>query len=187
MTIQEQLAPGKYKLTVDDYLRLAEAGAFGGRRTELIDGEVIVMSPQFRPHGMVKLELYDELLIASRALGSPLRPVVEFSLDLATNAMPDPDIMLTNEPRGAKAVPLASVALVIEVSDTTLNDDLSAKQRLYATAGIPEYWVADVNARVIHQMWSTNGDKYARQANIEFGTKIASATITGLSIETSNL
>ncbi len=187
MTIQERLSAGKYKLSVDDYERLAETGAFGGQRTELIDGEIIVMSPQYRPHGMVKLELYDELLVASRRMRSPLRPVTEFSLALAENSMPDPDIMLTSEPRGAKAVPVTSVALIIEVADTTLADDLGKKLRLYAGRGIPEYWIADVNARVIHQMWAPAGERYDERREIAFGDRITAATVAGLAVDTAAL
>ncbi|WP_380785872.1 Uma2 family endonuclease [Sphingomonas sp. R86521] len=187
MTVQERLSPGKYKLRVEDYELLAEAGAFGDQRTELIDGEVIVMPPQFRPHGMVKLELYDQLLLQVRALGLPLRPVLEFSLDLSETSMPDPDITLTSEPRGPKAIPLYSVRLIVEVSDTTLADDMGRKLRLYATAGIPEYWVADVNGRVLHQMWEPSENGYARRLAIAFGAPIAAATIADLTIETSAL
>ena len=187
MTLHERLAPGKYRLRSDDYRLLAEAGAFGGQRTELIEGDVIVMSPQYRPHGMVKLELYDELLIRLRALGSSYRPVIEFTLALSDDTMPDPDIMLTSEPRGEKAVPVGSVALIVEVADTTLATDLGVKAALYARQGIGEYWVADVNARVIHQMWAPDGDGYAERRKIRFGDDAVSATIPGLQVETSSL
>ena len=187
MTVQERLSPGKYKLRVEDYELLAEAGAFGDQRTELIDGEVIVMPPQFRPHGMVKLELYDEWLLQLRAVGSPLRPVLEVSLDLSETSMPDPDITLTSEPRGPKAIPLHSVKLIVEVSDTTLADDMGKKLRLYAAAGIAEYWVADVNARLIHQLWEPGEGGYGQSVAIAFGTPISPATIADLTIKTNQL
>lgn len=187
MTVQERLPPGRYRLRVDDYERLVEAGAFGEAKTELIEGEVVVLSPQFRPHGMVKMDLYDELRDVLRAQRSPFRPVVEFSLALSPENMPDPDILLTSQPRGPRAVPLDSVPLVIEVADTTLADDLGVKLRLYARFGVPEYWVADVNARVIHRMWSPSVDRFARRDEVDFGEPIASATINGLTIITSSL
>jgi hypothetical protein len=46
MTLQERLPPGKYRLSVDDFARLAETGVFGDQRTELIEGDVIVMAPE---------------------------------------------------------------------------------------------------------------------------------------------
>lgn len=187
MTLQDRLPPGKYRLRVDDYERLANADAFGGQKTELIEGDVVVMSPQFRPHGMVKLELYDELLIKLRALKSPLRPVVEFSVALTDHTMVDPDIALTSEPRGPKAVPLASVALIIEVSDTTLADDLRTKQYLYASVGIPEFWVADVNSRIIRQFWSPSDAAYAKERTLVFGKPVSAVTVPDLILDTTKL
>lgn len=188
MTVHEPIIePGKYRLRVEDYEMLAEAGTFGAARTELIEGEIIVMSPQYRPHGMVKMGLYDALRDALRAMNSPLRPVVEFTLALAEDSMPDPDLMLTSEPSGPKAVPLASVALVIEVSDTTLDDDLGPKSHLYARHGVPEYWVADVNARLIHRMWEPSSQAYGRRDKVVFGEPLASATIQGLAVATDDL
>jgi Uma2 family endonuclease len=187
MTAHERLRPGKYRLRVEDYERLVETGVFGEARTELIEGEVIVLTPQFRPHGIVKMDLYDQLREMLRAQGSSFRPVVEFSLALSPENMPDPDIMLTSEPRGPRAVPRESVPLVIEVSDTTLADDLGVKLRLYARFGVPEYWVADVNARVIHRMWSPSVDRFESSDEVMFGEPIASATIDGLTIKTDML
>ena len=184
MTFERRLAPGKYRLQVSDYRHLAEAGAFRGLRTELIEGDVFVMSPQFRPHGMAKMELYDALRDGLRQIGSALRPVIEFSLALSADSMPDPDIMLTSEPAGQDAVPLPSVALVIEVSDSSLLGDLDARMRLYATAGVPEYWVADVNGRVIHQMWAPADDGYAERREVPFGEAVTAATIPHLTITT---
>lgn len=62
---------------------------------------------------------------------------------------PEPDILLTSEPEGEGPVPLPSIALIVEVADTTLRNDLGIKQRVYASHGIPEYWIADVEGRVI--------------------------------------
>ena len=57
MTVQRPLAPGKHKLRVEEYLLLADAGVFGDARTELIDGDIIVMSPEYRPHAYAREEL----------------------------------------------------------------------------------------------------------------------------------
>ena len=46
MTAQERLAPGKYALSIDDYVMLAAAGVFADRKTELIEGDVIVLAPE---------------------------------------------------------------------------------------------------------------------------------------------
>lgn len=187
MTLQEQPPAVKYRLTGADYELLAEAGAFDGIRTELIDGEVLLMSPQHRPHGMVKMRLLRQLDRSLAESGSSLEAVVEFTLALGMHDMPDPDIMLTSEPEGAGAVPLSSAALVVEVSHTTLRLDLGRKAQLYAAAGIPEYWVADVNGRVLHLHSRPVGDSYADRRVIAFGEPVTADTIPGLTIDTSEL
>ena len=88
MTLQERLSPGKYRLRIDDYAMLAEAGVFGDAKTELIEGEVFVVSPQFRRHGMVKMRLYDALRDRLRETKSPLSAVVEVSVALSDESMP---------------------------------------------------------------------------------------------------
>lgn len=176
------------KLTANDFELLNNHGAFAAyRKTELIDGELYFVNAQHRPHGMVKMRLYDALQAALQSIGSPYRAVCEFTVALSPNDRPEPDVMLTSEPDGTGFVPLASVPLVIEVSDTTLDVDLGSKLHRYAEAGVPEYWVADVNRRVIHRLFSPSGDRYAGRDEIGFGESLASATLAGLTIETGEL
>jgi Uma2 family endonuclease len=188
MTAQQaSKLPDRYRLTVEDYLTLDRSGAFHGLRTELLEGDVIIMNPQFRPHGLVKMELYDRLRDGLRELPLGLRPMVEVSLELSGDSLPDPDILLTSEPAGGGAVPLRSVRLVVEVSDTSLQLDLGQKAALYARHFIPEYWVADVNGRVIHQMWAPEGGAYTERREVAFGEVVGAATIAGLKVETGGL
>lgn len=181
MTVQEHLQPGKYKLTVDDYLRLDESGIFEDRRTELLDGDVIVMNAEYRPHGWVTGELSYALRRALETMASDLH-VMAASVRVSDNDMPLPDIVLTREPKGDGPVPLATVALLVEVSSTTQQRDLGRKEAIYARGGVPEYWVADVNARLIHQMSAPDGETYADHRTIAFGQPIAAMTISGLAI-----
>lgn len=186
MTLQERLSPGKYKLRVDDYVRLAEAGTFGDHRTELIEGDVIVMAPEYRPHAYVRDELAYRLRRALEAIGSDVH-VASGSVSMADDTMPQPDIVLTREPRGRGAIPLGSVTMLVEVSSTTLANDIGLKQRIYARHGVPEYWVADVEGRVIRQMWEPGENGYGQSRAIAFGAPIAAATIADLTIGTSAL
>ena len=174
-------APLPVKLRIEDYLALDGLGAFADyAKTELIDGEILFMNAQHRPHARVKMELYDRLRDALAILGSALRPIVEVSISVPPHSVPEPDIVLTSEPDGDGLVPLASVALIVEVADTTLVSDLGRKAHVYARHGIPEYWVADVNARVIHQMWRPRGEVYDERREVAFGERIEAATIAGL-------
>lgn len=161
-------------LRVEDFLMLNDSGAFVGYgKTELIDGGIVFMNAQHRPHARVKVELAYALRDALRAARSAYSALVEVTVALPPHNAPEPDVVVTNEPDGEGPVPLASVALVIEVAHSTLDQDLKVKPRIYACAGVPEYWVADVDGRIIHQFWVPEGDAYAQHRQYEFGERVA--------------
>lgn len=181
------IPPGKYRLRVQDYLILDEAGAFRGEETELVDGNVIVMSPEWRPHLRIKDELAYRVRRALEAIGNDLFVGTGGSVALSDIDQPRPDIILTREIEGEGAVPRDSIALLVEVASTTLANDVKIKTGLYARYGIPEYWIANVDARMIHQMWNPVGGIYTERRDLAFGDPIMVPTIAGLSIDTTNL
>jgi Uma2 family endonuclease len=175
MSLHDRPSAARYKLTVADYLTLDEAGAFSGARTELIDGEVYLTSPKNRSH-----------VRAVRALGRAFDAVLEgsgmmalpgASVAVAPNDTPEPDLVVTTEPEGDGLVPIGSVRLVVEVSDATLRRNLVLKHKLYATAGVPEFWVVDLVARVVRQMWAPADGAYAEVREIAFGAPVVVATL----------
>jgi Uma2 family endonuclease len=134
-----------------------------------------------------KDELAYRLRRAIEASGSSLFVGTEGSVALSDVDLPLPDILLTYEPRGPGPVPGASVRLLVEIADTSLDHDVSRKARLYASRGVAEYWVLDVNAGVIHQMWSPQGEAYRERREVKLGERIKSATIEGLAVETGGI
>jgi Uma2 family endonuclease len=176
------------KLRIPDYEMLEREGAFEGyRKTELIDGVVYAMSPQYRPHMRIKSELAYRLRQALEHLGSTLFIGIEGTVSMPPYGAPEPDILLTSEPEGEGPVPVATVALLIEVADTTAEFDRTELGRFYAGHGVPEYWVVNVKARVIDQMWAPEADAYARQREVKFGERLEAATIGGLGVETAGI
>jgi Uma2 family endonuclease len=137
--------------TVAGYHRLAELGILHeDDRVELLNGQVVVMSPIGPRHaGCVKmlnrllLGVQDPLILSERAEPEP---------DLAVLA-PRPDGYRRAHPRPEE------VFLVIEVADSSLDRDHVRKIPLYAAAGIPEVWVVDLEGDVItlHRTPSPNG------------------------------
>lgn len=176
------------KLRVEDYLLLDRSGAFEDyAKTELLDGEIFYMNAQHRPHARAKMDLYDAIRDVLKGLGAGARALVEASVLMPDRSVPEPDIVLTSEPDGDGPIPLQSVALIVEVTDTTQRTDLGRKVRIYARACVPEYWVADIEARVLHQMWAPKGTAYAHAVKHPFGQPIEAATVAGLRIDTSAL
>jgi Uma2 family endonuclease len=178
-----QTSPHPARFTVDEFLRLHETGVFDRySKSELIEGEIVCMNAQHSRHARVKSLLLVELANALRAMRSNLEAWAAASVRLSDNSLPEPDIVLTSY-RGTGVVPLETVALIVEVSDTTLETDLGSKADLYAAAGVPEYWVIDLNEgrALLHELPGPDG--YAGQLDV----LLHSATIDGLGVETGGL
>lgn len=186
MTVQHRPPPGKYKLTVDDFLRLDDTGVFGTRRTELLDGDIIIMNAEYRPHARIASQLGYRIYRALEEIGSDLY-AMSASVALSDHDMPLPDIVLTREPEGEGPIPFASVALILEVSSSTLQRDMGDKVAIYARGGVPEYWVVDVNARLIRQMWHPANGDYTQRREVAFGDRMTAATIAGFTVGTEAL
>ena len=129
--------------TREEYYKMAETGVLRpGERVELIGGEVIAMVPQDSPH-YTAIDLVEEELRKVFGAGYIVR--VQGPLDLGLPSQPEPDIAVV---RGsirdyAKAHP-SSALLVVEVAESSLAYDRSTKASLYASAGIPDYWVLNL-------------------------------------------
>ncbi|MCU6454890.1 Uma2 family endonuclease [Sphingomonas sp. A2-49] len=176
--------PRPVKLTVDDFALLHAAGALAGyHHAELIEGTVTDMSPQQRPHSFAKNELTHRLRMALEAMGSRFTAQSEVTLALPPHNAPEPDIVVTDAPRGEGYMPASSVALVVEVADSSIRYDLGDKQRLYAAGGIAEYWVVDVTEGVVHQFWNAADGEFARSHTLPLAGRLTSVTLPELAID----
>jgi Uma2 family endonuclease len=146
--MQPTLLEGPF--TVAEYHRLAELGILHeDDRVELLDGKVVVMTPIGPRHaGCV-----DRLTRLFSLRASDLAAVrVQSPVVLGERAEPEPDVSLLRLPieRYASAHPRpVDVMLIIEVADTSLDYDRDVKLPLYASAGIPEVWLVDLEGERI--------------------------------------
>lgn len=178
--------PEKARLRVEDFLLLNDNGAFDKySKTELIQGEIYFINAQHSRHARIKTQLAVELSVRLRELGSEFQPIVEASTRISDDSLPEPDIVVTSY-KGPGVVPLESVALLVEVSDSTLEIDLGRKADLYAKASVPEYWVVDVNENrvLMHIQPRSDGSGYDGQLDVPFGEPLYSTTIADLTVET---
>lgn len=132
----------RVRWTVDDYFRMAEMGLFDDRRVELIDGEVIEVPSQAHPH-MLAISKITRLLLGAFAPAEAW-VVIQGTLRLSRYAAPDPDFHILDVREGTPEEKLPLPFLVIEVSDTTYLKDSGRKLRMYAKAGIAEYWIVNI-------------------------------------------
>lgn len=135
--------PKLYQWTKDEYYKMAEIGLFDEKRTELIEGQVIEMSAMLSGHAaavMLVAAALEEVLPG----GFSLR--IQVPLSLGPRSEPEPDVALVS---GAirdyiKAHP-THAALIVEISDSSLEYDRTVKASLYARAGIADYWIVNLN------------------------------------------
>ena len=142
-----------------EYDVLVEQGAFDpDERIQLLDGELVVMSPQNAPHAGI-VEALNERLVP--ALVGTARVRVQLPLAAGEHSEPEPDLAVVpaDEPRDRHP---ERALLVIEVADATVRLDLFRKARIYAAAGVPVYWVIDVAGGVVHVHTDPTAEGYAR-------------------------
>ncbi len=137
------IPPRPIRWTRDEYHRLGEKGFFAHRRVELIRGEVIEMSPMREPHACA-IALTADVLRATFGPGFYIRSQVPLNLDPDE---PEPDVAIVpGSPRDYSDTPTHAL-LVVEIADSSLTFDTTVKAELYATAGIADYWVLDLEGR----------------------------------------
>ena len=172
-------APRRHRLTDSDVHRMGEAGIFAaGDRVELIDGEVIDMSPIGALHAAIVARLTAFLC---RSVGSGVIVWCQNPIRLDEASEPEPDIALLR-PRAdgymsAHPGP-EDVLVVIEVADTSLAYDLGVKVPLYARHGIPEAWVIDAATRQTRVFREPSAEGYRRELLVGPEETLASAVLT---------
>jgi Uma2 family endonuclease len=145
-----EVAATRRRFTRAEYYRMAEAGILGTRdRVELIRGEIIEMSPIGRRHRAFVYNLTQLLVLRLRDRATVS---VQSPLPLADETEPEPDLAVLRRrdvPYKDREAWAEDALLVIEVAESSLAYDRSTKLRLYAEAGIPEYWVVDCAAETV--------------------------------------
>jgi Uma2 family endonuclease len=179
--------PSRHLISVDAFHRMGEAGILGPEdRVELIEGEIIDMSPIGALHAAIVDVVARHF---GRRAGESVFIRCQNPLRLDDVSEPEPDISIlrpradfyTTSHPGA-----ADVLLVIEVAETSLAYDLGTKVPLYARHGIPEVWVIDAATRRIRvfrrpvgggEAGRSGGSGYAEEASVEPHEAVACAGV----------
>jgi Uma2 family endonuclease len=160
-----------------EYDRMIELGLFQDERVELILGVLVKMSPQLAPHASTVQKL-TQLLIMRLQGRFTLR--VQSPLALSDDTEPEPDVAVVALGDYEAEHP-STALLIVEVSDTTLQKD-RAKAAVYASAGIGEYWIVNLNARTVELCSSPDGDRYAEVRTLRAGDTLRPAALVDVAI-----
>ncbi len=160
------------RFTAGEFMKLYETGVFGAKeRLRLIGGEVYSMAPTVPEHatglgrliGVLARALYPRFEIATK-------PTLRFSEHDVT----EPDaLVIPPGPRPRPPINIAEIALIVETAHSSLEDDLTIMAAIYAAAGVPEYWVVDLENQRLVVFREPDASGYGARRTVRVGESIA--------------
>lgn len=131
-----------WRFSVDQYAKMGDAGVFDRQRVELIEGQIVPMSPQNPPHASRIAKITSFLVYA---FGQTHEVRVQLPLTLNSRSEPEPDFALVSfEVANASPRHPTTADLIIEIADSSLPFDRSEKASLYSKSSIQEYWILNL-------------------------------------------
>lgn len=176
-----------YRWTVDRYHRAVEAGVFEGQPIELLNGALIEMSPEGIPHAGLSSDAADYL---RAKLGSLVKVREAKPITLPNDSEPEPDIAIA-KPLGdlyktERHPQVADIFWVMEYANTSLEKDLELKDKIYAQAGIAEYWVVNLKTRELIVFRNPARGEYQAKTTVT-GGMVYSESFPAVALEVNKL
>ncbi len=168
MSYAMEQGPRTHRITVDEFVRMAEDGRLApDARVELIEGVIVDMAPIGTVHAR------DVDLIAERfilAVHGKAIVRTQGSVQLSDDTMPEPDIALLEfraDGYRYKHPGPADILLVVEVADSSVEYDFGRKLKLYARYGVQEVWILNVQTDTLHFFRSRTDVGYREQGSTQ--------------------
>lgn len=156
--------PPRKRWTRAEYEKAEAAGVFDQQHIELVEGELIDKKMKNRPHVDAATLLFGWLIQVFGLRFVNFEATIDVAPEDNPTSLPEPDIVVLKpdftEFRTRRPQP-RDLALVVEISDTSLAFDLTAKAALYARAAIAEYWVLDIIGHRLLVQRSPESGQYA--------------------------
>ena len=182
------LAPAKHRFNVAEYYRMAETGVLRpDARVELLNGEIIDISPIGPFHGGVANYLNQIFMTASRGrwMTSVQNPV-----RLDDRSEPQPDVMLL-KPAGdfyrRRHPKPPDVFLLVEISDSSLESDQLEKLPAYGRAGISEVWIVNLIDETVEVYREPHLTGYAGKTVLRAGEQATVAAFPDVKVDIADL
>jgi Uma2 family endonuclease len=175
-----------YRFTYDDVLRMVETGILADdARVELIEGELIEVSPESVPH--VRCRRWLTQFFTRRLAEGEWEINPDAPARLEPHSAPEPDLAIFPSAVHDRDLKGGDIVLAIEVSVSSLDLDLKRKAVLYARHAVQEYWVVDVyGERIVVHRQPTDGG-YDVVEEISGSGAIAPLAFPALMIRVSDL
>lgn len=162
-----------------EYDALVERGMLVGEPIELIRGRLVYVVPQGEQHAWVVTRL---TRIFARALPDSVDLRPQLPLAALEDSEPEPDLALV--PAATSCGPHPTEALlVVEVAVSSARRDRAIKGPLYAEAGVPEFWLVDVQRGVVEVYAEPAPEGYAAMREVGRGESLAPAALPQLLVQ----
>jgi Uma2 family endonuclease len=174
--------------SVAEYHRMVDAGILSeDDRVELLEGVIVLMSPQKDPHGHA-VEVLNDRLVLQVSGRFRVRPQLPLTLDDRSEPEPDLAVVPLPEP-GALAGNRRTALLVIEVAGESLRKDRLVKSRVYARAGVPEYWIVNLEERCVEVQRDPDPDAgtYRTSLRASAGEELRSSAVDVVAVSVGEL
>jgi Uma2 family endonuclease len=166
-----------WRLSVVQYHQMVQSGILtDDDPVELLEGWLVPKMPRNPPHRPATQLLREALveLVPSGWFVDAQEPIT------TDDSEPEPDIVVVRGERRdyrERHPGPTDLGLVVEVADTTLQRDRGAKQRLYAAAGLPCYWIVNLSEQQIevyeHPTPESSPPHYAHRRDYRPGERVA--------------
>lgn len=174
------------RLSVADVYRLQEEGVISDQESfELIDGEIIPMAAaKSNKHEKMKQAL---IRVIARVLPEQLGLFVETSITIDDYTYVEPDICIFDLKHDTREVGGNDLLLVIEISSSSLGYDLLMKRDRYAHFGVRDYWVIDVDRRIVRVHRQPRDGRYGLVEEYERDDEVVASFIPRIEIGLASL
>jgi Uma2 family endonuclease len=171
-----------------EYDRLVDLGVFDDERVELLHGVLVTMSPQGDYHATITAELARLFTLELSRLGVIDRYTIRSHSPYAASeySEPEPDVAVVARQQIGDAHPQAA-HLLVEVSESSLRKDRRIKTGIYADAGVPEYWIIDVDGAAIEVYTDPAAGAYRTMRRVGRDAVLRPVDLPGVEIAASAL
>ena len=176
----------RLRWTRDMYERLVERGGFDGLKVELIRGHILdKVSPQGSLHST-------GIQVAAAALRDVFGEGADVRVQLPVRALsesePEPDLaVVAGSPRDYVREHPSAALLVVEVAQTSLENDRTTKLAVYAASGFPEYWIVNLRDSTLEVYRDPQGETYRSRRILDVDGEVSPLTRSSASVPVADL
>jgi Uma2 family endonuclease len=174
-------------LSVDEYHRMIEVGIFDeDEHVELLEGVIVAMTPQSPAHAYC-IKWLTRFLVRTLGDAYDVRP--QLPLTLGDRNEPEPDLAVVRADADSRDRHPGTAVLAIEVSGPSLRKDRGVKAGVYARFGISEYWIVNVEGRVVEVLSDPDAviGAYRRARTVTAAETLTSEALPELSFPVARL